>query len=307
MVNQQGASGSQEALTCDAVWPTQVNRNDNWRNAVQLFEGLASATWSRLGSASELESPFGEVTISQINMLDIRKSGNLLVRINATTPKEESKLGVDFDLFVGSYRRGVWWRYCIQAKKLSLPRKKNWSLTQTYPKLDYKLRNGSIQLELLDSYSQRVGGIPLYCFYNYSLYPGSFLDHWHCKGPEDQTQFGCTVAPLSTVRNAIIAPKRSFAEIHQEQQSLPWRCLIRCPRMAPSLNSRHPLAIGRDDPRLYDSVPQLLDFPGIQVENASDFPSYAITSQELVSNARLQEFYPDDLEVLPKWVGIIEI
>lgn len=123
----------QPEYSCDATWPSQKRKSKRWHNAVNLFERLAAATWVRIGCAEHLRTRFGEVAITETNLLDIKVEGNLLAQVRLSNQKEEAKLGFDFELWIGSSRARSWWRYCVQAKKLGQRQLK-------YENLGYKVK-----------------------------------------------------------------------------------------------------------------------------------------------------------------------
>ena len=80
-----------------------------------LLETLAHDTWENLREAKALTVRFGEETITDTLMLQLRRRGFLVFK--QTSLHDEAKYGTDFECWVGSDSTG-WVGYAIQAKKL---------------------------------------------------------------------------------------------------------------------------------------------------------------------------------------------
>ena len=134
-----------------------------------------------------------------------------------------SMWGTDFELWLGSERLG-WFRFAIQAKKLDLRTDRYVSLTQSNV-------NGP-QIDLIEQYAQSKRAAPLYCLYNHTD-SADELDHWHCcTGPANLKELGCTVTPSSNIREAINQWNgKNVRRIHRRKSTLPWKCLVSCPKV----------------------------------------------------------------------------
>jgi len=190
--------------------------------AVDLFEILARSTWRTLARAHRRRILFGEDAITSINL-------NTLASLPKTVVAEDTRVhevtkGCDFELWIGSDSYG-WFRYAIQAKKLRVS-------SSTYAKLAYAV-GGRKQIDLLEQYANANRAAALYCFYNYS----QRAHGWACGLSPDPEQLGCSVTPLRVVRSSLIGRgRRNFSWIHNQPETLPWRCLVRCPRLMPGYN-----------------------------------------------------------------------
>ena len=199
------------------------------------FANQAEVTWDRLGYIKETISSrgvlgqvrFGEETITDLMLLDLYLQGSTVALFEQTSRPDESMWGTDFELWLGSDKLG-WFRFAIQAKKLNLR-------TDRYSSLTQKNMNGK-QIDLLERYAQRNRAAPLYCLYNFSE-DANELQHWHCcNGLPNLRELGCTVTPSSNIREAICKPgTKNFGFIHLKSNTLPWRCLVACPRVWQSL------------------------------------------------------------------------
>ncbi len=197
----------------------------------ELFSNQSTSLWERLGYVREsiksrgVLGPvrFGEETITDLLMMDLFVQGSTVALFKQTSKPDESMWGTDFELWLGSDRLG-WFRFAIQAKKLDLRTDRYASLTQSNV-------NGP-QIDLLEQYAQRKGAAPLYCLYNHTD-GADLLDHWHCcTPPANLKELGCSVTPSSNIRKAIGQWKgKNFKSIHRRKGTLPWKCLVSCPKV----------------------------------------------------------------------------
>ena len=197
----------------------------------ELFSNQSTGLWERLGYVREsiksrgVLGPvrFGEETITDLLMMDLYVQGSTLALFSQTSKPDESMWGTDFELWLGSGRLG-WFRFAIQAKKLDLRNDRYASLTQSNA-------NG-LQIDILERYAQRKRAAPLYCLYNHTD-SADELDHWHCcTGPANLKELGCTVTPSSNIREAICQWNgKNFKRIHRRKNTLPWKCLVSCPKV----------------------------------------------------------------------------
>ena len=196
-----------------------------------LFSHQSIDLWERLGYVREsFESRgilgpvrFGEETITDLLMMELYIQGATLAFFKQTSKPDESISGTDFELWLGSERLG-WFRFAIQAKKLNLRTDRYASLTQSNA-------NG-LQIDLLEKYAQRKRAAPLYCLYNHTD-SANALHHWHCcTGPVNLKELGCTVTPSSNIHKAIDQWNgKNFTRIHSRENTLPWKCLVSCPKV----------------------------------------------------------------------------
>ena len=262
-----------------------------------VLSTLSEQMWEYLHAVKDLSVRFGEETITDLLTLDIRRQGLRVTKWEQTSKLREAIQGTDFEWWIGHDQIG-WVRFAVQAKKLNLG-------NQQY-NFAHKV-NGLRQLDILEHYANGVGAIPLYCLYNYSdrVNPSR---HWQCcKHPFRVEDLGCSVAPLSTVRNMVRGGK-NFNGVHSRKGTVPWRCLASCPELrrllwqpstiSPQDPSREssPFAFYRDSnayQAYYPQLPAMLDaFRESERIGAIDSELYSLNADYLV---------------LPKWTCILEL
>ena len=204
-----------------------------------LFESLATTTWEWLGQVRQLQLSFSEETVTDIAALRIAGAGISHIKVAKTTKKQEKRSGIDWMWFIGNQAQG-YIRYAVQAKKMTLDDSRNYS---------YRIRHKvsgiqgvGFQIEVLERFARRSRAIPLYCFYN-NVDQGLVTGYWHCLTfpgqPDDFRQMGCTLVPLDKIQ-LVHQPnrKKSFASIHEDQRSIPWRCLFHPQCVVKNIHSR---------------------------------------------------------------------
>lgn len=203
--------------------------------AARVFEKLAVQTWEWLELSRALQLSIGETTITDINLLELKREGPPDVHVYKAIGRDEPEKGFDWEWYVGN-PRGGWWRYAVQAKKLSLS-------TNRYRSFRHRIR-GRQQLSVLEDFARSNRAIALYCFYN-SRPEAVERAYWSCGRAFGAKQLGCSVLPLNGVRSLHrTAGAPSFEDVHQHRAALPWRCIVDCPLLSPSASCRHPLHEG---------------------------------------------------------------
>ena len=105
-----------------------------------LLRTLAEDTWELLREANLLSVRFGEETITDTLMLELRRKGFALFK--QTSLRDEAKYGTDFECWVGSDSTG-WVGYAVQAKKLDFR-------TGTYRNLGHLVKGpDKLQLDIM--------------------------------------------------------------------------------------------------------------------------------------------------------------
>ena len=200
-----------------------------------LLQTLAEDTWENLREAKLQSVRYGEETITDIMMLELRRKGFRLFK--QTSLRDEAKYGTDFECWVGSYNTG-WLGYAVQAKKLDFR-------TGNYRNLGHVVKGRKKkQLDILKAYAKARGLTPRYCLYSHSFnVNAAFLQCCSRHFPEGE--LGCTLTPPGTIEGAIAMPGgKDFHSLQREERTVPWRCLALCPRLQTSLSTR---AITHDD------------------------------------------------------------
>ena len=186
-------------------------------------ERIAADTWGRLKQSCEFRTRLGEVTLTDLLVLDFVRFMDGRARLFQSTNKQESRRGTDLEIRIHvEENRAI--AFALQAKKLHRD--------ERYHELKTTVKSSnSLQLEILEDYAESVCAVPLYLLYNYVCWD-DLQPYWHCRERlnEDMEQLGCTVVPSRIIRSAICKRGRSnFEWIHRSNHVLPWRCLFNCP------------------------------------------------------------------------------
>ena len=191
-----------------------------------LLETLAKDTWENLREAKPLSVRFGEETITDTLMLELRRKGFTVFK--QTSLRDEAKFGTDFECWVGSDSMG-WIGYAIQAKKLDFG-------TGTYRNLGHVVKGPQKrQLDILTTYAMKRGLTARYCLYSHSMSVNAcFLACCSRSFPEEE--LGCTITHPRAVERAIATPRgKRFHSLQHHRDTVPWRCLAICPRLRSAL------------------------------------------------------------------------
>lgn len=244
----------------------------------ELFEVLAGKTWRSIDRFSRNRIHLGEDAITSNNLDALASAGPACVFLEDTRAQESTK-GCDFELWIGSSYLG-WRRYAVQAKKIQVS-------SSRYASLAHEVA-GTPQIDILDAYAKANGALAVYCFYNHSK--KSYK--WNCNLSSEVEQLGCSVTPSSVVRAAIAKHgSRNFVYLHAQPETLPWRCLVRCPKFISKTASVHagwPSAEG-----FHSELPTILQRLRAQRGNIS----FEDQPELFNSNNRFR----------PKWIGIIDV
>ena len=233
--------------------------------AITLLESLAERTWDRIKDGFELDISQGEETITDFNLLEMLRSGVKTLKVVKLSKDEEAIKGIDWEWWIGSRSQG-WLRYVVQAKKIDFS-------SQRYNNLGHKVNNVP-QIDLLEIFARKIAAIPLYCFYNYSQ-ATNLQSYWQCGFQYEEKQFGCTVAPSSTIRRALNSRGcRNFEFIHSQHNTIPWRCLLKCPQVL----------------QIYSNGSNNLAFENINVYRT--LPTYLARAVDDDQQVLVPEFYP---------------
>jgi hypothetical protein len=233
---------------------------------------------------------YGETTITDYNLLELRLADLPDIRVFHVPPIREREFGYDWEwwLRVGG---GPWNVLFVQAKKLNPKR-------GTYEALGHKV--GALkqrQIDLLWQHAKHFGGIPLYSFYNG---PRPSVAAWNCAAHRDEQQFGCSIVPHSIVKSFVVSGRRrlaarsrkrtDFEYLHENDRARPWRCVV-CPSRA-----------GIESEWL-----ESLKDPGIELRAYAELPNYV---QQVINSdreyVRIHE-YPQSAVMFPRHVAVISI
>lgn len=248
----------------------------------KIFEALSESTWRWLNYSNRRGIRIGEDAITSYNLSIIDTLCSSAVVVEDTRNQEHEK-GADWEFWIGSNRTG-WYRYAIQAKKLTIQKNRYQSLGHTV--------KGKPQIDILESYAKEKKAEPIYCLYNFVSC--DITEYWHCPLPVQAAQLGCSIAPLSVVRNALqTRGGRNFSFIHSDKKVLPWRCLLKCP--------------------IRRSVPFKPQAKGLQAVMASNFYeklpnaiSTLVEKREQWIFSEFRSFFQTETLFRPHWFVVIE-
>lgn len=255
-----------------------------------LLERLAIETEKRIHQADRLGMRYGETTITDYNLLEIRLANLPSIRVFHVPPLRERDFGYDWEWWI-RVGNGPWTVLFVQAKKLN-PKK------GTYDSLAHKVPGTKqLQIDLLWQHAKQLGGIPLYSFYNGPRPP---VVAWNCEASRDDQQFGCSITPLHIVRSFIKSGRRrasvggrkhtDFEHLHENDRAVPWRCVVCASRTG-------------GERTLFTSLMN----PGIELRDYPELPYYL---QQVINTdreyVRVHE-YPRSSVMFPRHVAVISI
>ncbi len=251
-----------------------------------LLRRLAKDTFERLLLSHQLDCSQSEETITDINLLDLKRAKLGFLKVVTVDKPREGKEGFDWEFWIGSHQNG-WWRYSCQAKKLDLKINKYKSLRHRVKK------TGKYQIEVLEDFSKRNNSIPIYCFYNY-VNKSKISSFWHCNLDPEAEQFGCSVVPLHIVKEAHKArKKKSFEALHSDHSAKPWQCLL-CPEILSS-------------PKSYNGNPFTINGEDTQAIKFTELPQFLRALDGVEDVVSLPEnYYASELGGYPKRIMVID-
>lgn len=192
----------------------------------QCLLDRAVYTWLRRGEAKSAGLPFGEETVTETILLDLKIAYPGDIIIIPFNKRQEGMIGADWE-----------WCFVSHDEKLSLPmlvQAKVLNNTETaYDHVSRTIGNTGVRQidRLIDIATQR--GVPAaYAFYNHLSDPSSLPQSCGSlsNGQSQSEAWGISVADASDVRSLL--PDQSFAAI--KDISYPLHCLI-CTRGQTSL------------------------------------------------------------------------
>ncbi len=62
-----------------------------------VFEELSRVTWERIEASQQVNSPFIEETITEINLLELKRANLPEIRIKSIGKRDESNFGIDWE------------------------------------------------------------------------------------------------------------------------------------------------------------------------------------------------------------------
>ena len=257
-------------------------------NAVaQKLEELSKNVWERIRDGHKLAIRQGEESITDHLLLELCRARISGIYVIKTPKNKESEKGTDWEWWIGSHKMG-WIRYAVQAKKLSIPK-------MIYQTLNHKIGNSKErQIDILKRYAAATKSVALYCFYNYSHLTDN-QPYWQCKLTTiDEPQLGCTVTPIAIVEKALAGRgNRTFKYFHSQAQTIPWRCLAKCPDI---LNNYKEKA-GAMNEKFITEVNVYKQLP----------PGFDLAIEVGSLRELSPDFYGVELEILPKKILVLDV
>lgn len=261
----------------------------------QLIDKLTRETWENIDLSNQLNTKYGEETITDLLLLGLARQKNYYLRIIQTPKNLEKDKGTDWEWFIGSPKNG-WVRFAIQAKKIKLSTKNG----------DYGLGHMvgvDKQVDILQTYASHNNAISLYCFYNHYSNANQ-PDHWHCNLGYEQELLGWTITPISNVYTALsLYGGRNFEHIHKQNTTLPTKCLFECPNFVNQYRDSNlinkAVTILGETATKYDSISYSIEQQLDRPVNDYDQPDYIDTFPEGLYNTEIQLY--------PKRIAIFQI
>ena len=251
----------------------------------ELFETLAATVWYAIPHARARKIQLGEDAITTMNLLALDAAPIPTVIVEDTRIDESTK-GADWEFWIGSDLFG-WNRYAVQAKKIN-PR-------LSYDKLGHRVKaSGMLQIDILERYAKANRAAPIYCLYNSVPLPVP----WHCNPSLDPKQLGCSVTPSRIIRKALAKRGgRMFSSIHSSPETLPWRCLVKCPIIVQG-GSVHPNVLAVPDiNNHFEELP-----PELQRRRVVETALETVTIQD-----DLGSLFNREVRLRPRWLGLIDL
>ena len=175
------------------------------------FLELADATSRNLefSHLKGVQVSYGEETITESNLLEVRRRHPDLVRVHTFTRKEEAKVGAD-------------WEWNLVGQKYTLSMRVQAKRVQCDGKLKIKhtiKSTGLFQYDQLLSAAHANNMMPIYCIYC-TAPQRSKWKHQHYSGNCREYQTGCLLAAAGDVPNATVR----LGQI--ESMCIPWHYLF---------------------------------------------------------------------------------
>lgn len=173
---------------------------------------LAHATSQNLGFAHSpnVHVSYGEETITETNLLELRRRHPAIIKLNTFGKKKEAKNGADWEWHIIGRRRKF--RMRVQAKRLQKDDKL---------KIPHEVKSTKKQqIELLIEDAKKYRLKPVYCLYSAERQ----RKHWkkeNVGGGYEAFEAGCLLAHAQTVKAKM--PK-TLADI--EKDCVPWHYLV---------------------------------------------------------------------------------
>jgi len=176
----------------------------------------ADWVWERILVAHKNGFPFGEETITETILLDLKANHPDKLFIQPFSKRRERWNGADWEWWIG--KDGNWIGMRVKAKRVALP-------DEEFHELFYKSKSGpKRQIEYLIDAARADGLAPIYALYVHSFYEARLASqvrhcdpNWH----EPFHQYGCLVAHAQDVKRRASLKLSEIADF-----SFPWHLLV---------------------------------------------------------------------------------
>lgn len=233
---------------------------------LNTIDRISRKIYNEIDLANRLNIHYGEETITDMTLLDLKLNSPNGLRTFQTSRQMESLQGTDWEWYIGSSRYG-WVRIAVQAKKCDPKNHRYNSLNHYVGTIPGRRR----QIDVLQSFSTQTNSLAFYTFYNH--YANSRSNHWHCSTISfDRELLGWTITPIGNVRTSINTwGQRSFSAIHSYSQTIPVKCFFQVIRnyliggQQSLLNidwlRQDQIIVRIDDlPEIFEGEPRVIDF-----------------------------------------------
>ncbi len=192
------------------------------------FRRLSFQTWDFLESARSVDYQPGEETITDVNVLELKKRISNRVVTHTFSKPDEGKNGADWEWwFTGP--SGLWFGIRVQAKVLKLEKNE---FEHLHYKGRRKVRYQSDRL-IRSALSSNVPLVPLYCLYSHwpaDIGPNLFTCEGFGVSPDS---FGCSLISAFDVQQLRLRKMGCHLETVMEH-AYPWHCLVCCESEKPA-------------------------------------------------------------------------
>jgi len=188
----------------------------------ETFRNLSLKTWLLLGDGRAVGHQIGEETITDINLLELKKRHPMEIVVKGFSKPEEGKIGADWEWwFTGT--SGRWFGMRVQAKIINFR-------TDSFPHLHYRRNKGSrYQSDLLIDRALLSNPplVPVYCLY--SNWPQSIFGQMSRWGISSLCWefLGCfLVSAFAVIELRRQGSKRHILDLQPYMH--PWHYLVCC-------------------------------------------------------------------------------
>ena len=178
------------------------------------FQNIADRTWRAIADAHQAGLSYGEETITETNLLQLKRYHPKQIRIRAFSKREESKTGADWEWWIGGH--GRWLGMRVQAKRIKYP-------YDSFDRLQTYKTNGEYnkQIDILIDKAKMENLNPVYCLYVSSQTPPPLRATTRFCRYRRRFYMGCLIGDAVAVRSTGSNKLNDLAHVCH-----PWHCLV---------------------------------------------------------------------------------